>query len=465
MASIPAEAPAATAKIEIDLKPLRVIKQELETLPAKTILIVSGGTGAGKSHACCEAAIAQAKAGNDVVYLCVTIKEARRRISKLKGLLDNEGLPNDWLTLITSRSSNRAEDCQDSDDASPIKSALDYSKILVTTTGYFGRKGHYAYGYQNFHKMIEGRIVICDEVQELWQKMQVFLPLQARYLLLGSNGDGGLYQRMVKCPKTGKKGDCRKCILATLRTPPQGQTSERHFYHQFAQGDLPTHIKQPDLGFSAWEPLHKMYTYQLIDGTLMSKPISKDAPSYHLTENLRETAYDEFLRHLLHYLHNPHLRIEYPVVVKTQERFDNDALLSLFGEGREQKQQLQHVRFPVMACSIPTICGIDLLGQVPLRGQKRYWRDRMPRTSVLVVRHLGRGLGGIDCVSWQFDRQAGSPIRSCQKCPEENLDVIPNISVPAIRIYADCESRRRNVEARSKVERITIWFGMGYRSV
>ena len=370
LASIPAEAPAATAKIEIDLKPLRVIKQELETLPAKTILIVSGGTGAGKSHACCEAAIAQAKAGNDVVYLCVTIKEARRRISKLKGLLDNEGLPNDWLTLITSRSSNRAEDSQDSDDASPIKSALDYSKILVTTTGYFGRKGHYAYGYQNFHKMIEGRIVICDEVQELWQKMQVFLPLQARYLLLGSDGDGGLYQRMVKCPKTGKKGDCRKCILATLRTPPQGQTSERHFYHQFAQGALPTHIKQPDLGFSAWEPLHEWYNYQLIDGTLMSKPISKDAPSYHLTENLRETAYDEFLRHLLHYLHNPHLRIEYPVVVKTQERFAPDALLSLFTEGREQKQQLQHVRFPVMACGIPTICGIDLLGPLQFFGGK-----------------------------------------------------------------------------------------------
>jgi hypothetical protein len=336
---------------------LTEFKDQIEKIREKSLVLFQGGTGIGKTFTMLLAMVYYALRGIPTVLFCSTVAEARRVIEKLKGIAQKEGLAQTALSFITSRSVATEEEEQDQ-----IAEPLALRKIIVTTYGYLGRKGDTASGYKLAHQMIEGRIVFCDEVQELWGKILVAYPLLARYVLsLAHKMGGGTYSRAVKCPKTARKGECSKCTLAALRKSIDKQTHERKFYFDFSERTLATHIERDDLGVSSWDTLLNPQKYLHVNNTLFYQPLFFNC-TYDLLADMNAQTYIEFLTHLAKHLYNAHIRNEYPIDKKEATPILPETILTM----NELEQDT--VKFPVMACGIPTLCGVDLLGLLQFFG-------------------------------------------------------------------------------------------------
>ena len=347
------------------------IKRVLIGLREKQIILLEGATGSGKTRAMLEVMIEKAKQGQKCGLLCATIENANTAFARLKKLMKEQGVS---FTSDLVTSDHKSEVAEDDEDEELRKA--NYTKyyhkvngqyqikeypaqIIITTLGYAGRKGHTASSFLVYHAMIENRFVFVDEADVFFDNaMLVNLPLLARYLL-----EGNEYNKVNKCPVSSRKGGCGKCILAARLKSPNKITNERNFSTDFAKESEEIHIKRNDLGIASWESLLDMQSYVEINGTLYYKPIKPQDDIFDKPLELNEDgSYIGFLKHLTDNLHNPHVRIEYPKRKKEETPISPDEIVDM---DNEQKKQIQ---FPIMACEIPTLCGVDLLALKQLFG-------------------------------------------------------------------------------------------------
>ncbi len=338
------------------------IKNALANLTEQEIIFLQGVTGTSKSYTMLEAMLEKALNGQKCLLICITVENAETALAKFKAIQEKRSV-SVTLDLLTAKHKSEVLE-EDEETELTANYSKSYQKvnggyqikentaqIIITTIGYVGRKGHTASSYLNFHAMIENRFIYIDEADIFFDKMKVSFPLLSRYLQEGSN-----YKKMLKCPVSAKKGDCSQCILGAYLKSPDKKTSERKFYMEFPKEAQEKFIARDDLGIASWESLLDMQSYVEVSGTLYYKPREPQENIFakHLDLN-EDGSYIGFLKHLTAYLHNPHIRIEYPKHKKEETPINPDDIVNM------NKEQKTVVQFPVMACGIPTLCGVDLV--------------------------------------------------------------------------------------------------------
>jgi DNA primase len=375
--------PESAAKV-VERFILDNLVRRLENPVDKTIFMVLGGTGAGKTMVCLgacarlaamEAHFKQTKGQMDActklakmnlpsLFLCSTVQEAMEKFGDLEKIMVEHGAsPKDAALIISGSESGKEDDAKDDSEENIAAIKACNAKIIITTYGYLGRKGETATGYQIGHEMIEGRYVFCDEVQILYEKMKVSYPLLARYLLHRlSTKNEGQYDRVVQCPKASHKGDCLKCIIAALRHEDK-KNHVREFYYKFPEQSFAVHASKKELGIMSWDDVLDQSKYNQSYGTLFMQYLAFTA-NFNIPEDADAKSHSDFLHHLSQTFINPHLRMQLPIDKATQTPVSPDAI------GRIQEADIKKLQLPCQACGIPLLCGIDILALLQLMGNK-----------------------------------------------------------------------------------------------
>lgn len=257
-----------------------------------------------------------------------------------------------------------------------------YKKMIVTSYGYLGRKGHLAHGYLCYPEMIEDRIVIFDEMQKFIHATNVQFPLVGKYQ------DNGKTCKHVKyCPKSARRGDCRNCVYALLRQEPQNRENTRDFHPSFAGETLTAYQKNEDSPIEFGLKLNEQGIFEIVPveygeslhsfmyDTQLYETVYKTLLYRCLEPRLQEmtTAFTgdgtikDYIHELQKTLVNPHVRIEYPINKETGEPINP---VHIAQQMKDDTFDSKLVQFPKQACGCPTLCGFDTLPFWQLRGIK-----------------------------------------------------------------------------------------------
>jgi hypothetical protein len=336
------EDPLALPQLEkLKLPPCELpeIVSLVKHLKKRGILFFQAPTGLGKTHALIQALLSSPQR---FVFFCSTNQEAMEVYQKACFLL-KESASLETPFLLTSL------------EGVSQKKAIEGARLVITNYGYLGRLGMTCKKHPYIEVLLKGRIVICDEVQELYKKMKVFHPLSARYLKKIKE-----FTEVQTCPKSSRKGDCSSCFTGYLRREQDQRSKEADFFKTLPLSSFQELSQQTPLpwellrssGFSSWEDLFSPQNYVQVQGTLYVKglPSNLNSSKEDAESDEREDPenYLTFLKSLLTSLKNPQIRLEFPLVnnsgVSPKEALD------------ASKEEAQ---FPLKPCSIPTLCGLD----------------------------------------------------------------------------------------------------------
>jgi hypothetical protein len=304
--------------------------------------IIHASTGIGKTTTACLYAAELVKKGEKITFFCSTLTEAEQVMAILKGLV-----PNEIIDLVVSKTL-----CFEDGSQETGKSKRAIGQVAITTYAYLGFKGETNQAYSIAKGLIENRIVICDEAQELWHKMQVAYPLANNYFRL-NDGEKTTFKEWSKCPKTARKGNCKGCRLSFSRDSAMGNPKMRQFAKTVSEK-----------GFDETMPGHiifhgcldaKNYTHILASLAFMSlqeqEKQESDLEELYIEKNC---SYGEWIDALLKWTDNPHLRIEF-ATVKSQDE------IRLLDRKEIEKLDETGISYPVQACSVPFLSGRSLL--------------------------------------------------------------------------------------------------------
>jgi hypothetical protein len=337
------EEPLALPQLEkLHLPPCELpeIVSLVKHLKKRGILFFQAPTGLGKTHALIQALLSSPQ--KRFVFFCSTNQEAMEVYQKACFLL-KESASLETPFLLTSL------------EGVSQKKAIEGARLVITNYGYLGRLGMTCKKHPYIEVLLKGRVVICDEVQELYKKMKVFHPLSARYLKKIKE-----YAEVQTCPKSSRKGDCSSCFSGYLRREQDHRSKEADFFKTLPHSSFQELSQQTPLpwelltssGFSSWEDLTNPKNYVQVQGTLYVKglPSNLNSSKEDAESDEREDPenYLTFLKSLLTSLKNPQIRLEFPLV--------NDSGVSPKEALDASKGEAQ---FPIKPCSIPTLCGLD----------------------------------------------------------------------------------------------------------
>ena len=200
--------------------------------------------------------------------------------------------------------------------------------------------------YSIAEKLIAGRVVFCDEIGELFRRMQVLLDLACRMIKRKNT-----MCRLRKCPASSGVGSCEICYLAYLRQDPEQQTNYRNFYPAFPYASLKHHQAQPDLGIlprDIFEPA----TYTQADKTLFTRDLQENySTETEIVSNPEADSLIEYIGFLMKYLAHPHLRMNHPILKKTELQIATE----------EITENKNAVTLPIGCCAVPYLAGINIL--------------------------------------------------------------------------------------------------------
>jgi hypothetical protein len=337
------EDPLALPQLEkLNLPPCELpeIVSLVKHLKKRGVLFFQAPTGLGKTHALIQALLSSPQ--KRFVFFCSTNQEAMEVYQKACSLL-KESASLEKPLLLTSL------------EGVSQKKAIEGARLVITNYGYLGRQGMTCKKHPYIEVLLKGRVVICDEVQELYKKMKVFHPLTARYLKKSKE-----FTEVQTCPKSSRKGDCSSCFSGYLRREQDQRSKEADFFKTLPLSSFQELSQQTPLpwellrssGFSSWEDLTNPKNYVQVQGTLYVKglPSNLNSSKEDAESDEREDPenYLVFLKSLLTSLKNPQIRLEFPLV--------NDSGVSPKEALDASKEEAQ---FPLKPCSIPTLCGLD----------------------------------------------------------------------------------------------------------
>jgi hypothetical protein len=337
------EEPLALPQLEkLHLPPCELpeIVSLVKHLKKRGILFFQAPTGLGKTHALIQALLSSPQ--KRFVFFCSTNQEAMEVYQKASYLLKESGSLETPLLLTSLEGVSQ-------------KKAIEAARLVITNYGYLGRLGMTCKKHPYIEVLLKGRVVICDEVQELYKKMKVFHPLTARYLKKSKE-----FTEVQTCPKSSRKGDCSSCFTGYLRREQDQRSKEADFFKTLPLSSFQELSQQTPLpwellrssGFSSWEDLHNPKNYVQAQGTLYVKglPSNLNSSKEDAESDEREDPenYLTFLKSLLTSLKNPQIRLEFPLV--------NNSGVSPKEALNASKEEAQ---FPLKPCSVPTLCGLD----------------------------------------------------------------------------------------------------------
>jgi hypothetical protein len=182
----------------------------------KTALVVQAATGVGKTATILQLAKNYCQAGQKITIITGTVNEARRLFAELREIAG----------LVISGNNNNESDDDDGDNYGTT-STINANKVLITTYGYLGRKGHTAQTYKLAQDLFaHDRILLCDEATDLFgNKIEYSLPLNARYN--NNTTAGGGYSKAHHCQK-----DCQTCFSCDVKKAPDKLYKQRKFYYE-----------------------------------------------------------------------------------------------------------------------------------------------------------------------------------------------------------------------------------------
>jgi hypothetical protein len=256
------EEPLALPQLEkLHLPPCELpeIVSLVKHLKKRGILFFQAPTGLGKTHALIQALLSSPQ--KRFVFFCSTNQEAMEVYQKASFLL-KESASLETPLLLTSL------------EGVSQKKAIEGARLVITNYGYLGRLGMTCKKHPYIEVLLKGRVVICDEVQELYKKMKVFHPLSARYLKKIKE-----YTEVQTCPKSSRKGDCSSCFSGYLRREQDHRSKEADFFKTLPLSSFQELSQQTPLpwelltssGFSSWEDLTNPKNYVQVQGTLYVK--------------------------------------------------------------------------------------------------------------------------------------------------------------------------------------------------
>jgi Rad3-related DNA helicase len=327
-------------KLHLPPSELPEIVSLVKHLKKQGILFFQAPTGLGKTHALIQALLSSPQ--KRFVFFCSTNQEAMEVYQKACFLL-KQSASLETPFLLTSL------------EGVSQKKAIEGARLVITNYGYLGRQGMTCKKHPYIEVLLKGRVVICDEVQELYKKMKVFHPLTARYLKKIKE-----FTQVQTCPKSSRKGDCSTCFSGYLRREQDQRSKEADFFKTLPLSSFQELSQQTPLpwellhstGFSSWEDLHNPKNYVQAQGTLYLKglPSNLNSSKEDAENDTRDDSetYLAFLKSLLTSLKNPQIRLEFPLV--------NDSGVSPKEALQASKEEAQ---FPIKPCTIPILCGLD----------------------------------------------------------------------------------------------------------
>ena len=337
----------------------------IRTIKIKDVLVALSPTGSGKSYTIARSALYLLVQKELVICILPTIKLARQGVKYAKKELKEHpelypGITEKDIALECSKRGLTNED---------NTQQKQYRGIIFTTYGYVGRFGDMPHGIIKFHDMIENRIVFCDEFQALLAVAGIQYPLAARYL-----GDDQDYHHVEYCPKTGKDGDCSKCVFALRKQIPRGRDKKRKFPKSFpnTKDNIELHQNHNEAAImygDTLETIHETATlgrfleetsqYINIHGTLFFCEFPENlqdittVPSGECTER-------DFVWQLRKTLVNPHIRTEFPILKKDGSPIKREQILQEIEAGNIKEKDIRSlIQFPKLPCQCPHLCGFD----------------------------------------------------------------------------------------------------------
>jgi len=372
--------PEISEKPAITEKTLTAIKEAFWDYSAK-VKILSASTGVGKTHEACVYAydiakdihfkkicLKQAIHCQGVTLLCSTIAEAEKTVQELKGIMPEESYK--WISLVISDSELEGEEEKGETGGKP-------GLIAVSTYGYLNFKGETDHAYIEAKNLLQGRIVICDECQSLWEKTVVMFALANNYKR-HNDGETCTYKEFSKCPKNAKKGNCQECRLGFKRDAATGTPKERHFPKSVSEKAFPEIEEMPRLSsVLRLVDCLDITSYSQVFSTLFFKPVETFPDVSQLTKKLdflyrskesngQPCTYQQWVEILLEWTDNAHLRIESPIErifdERSKEVIEMRPLARKEIQKRlEQQEELKNLQCPIQACFIPFLSGRNLL--------------------------------------------------------------------------------------------------------
>lgn len=333
-----------------------------------TRILISASTGLGKTKTACIRIVELFKQGEKITYFVSTLKDVLDSkdgiISILKGLLPED--QHNQIDIVISDSM----EIEESQEQKSKKQKRELGKICITTYAYLDLKGETDKAYSIAKKLIENRVVICDEIQELWHKSQVLYPIASNYLKI-NDGETITYKQFTKCPKTARKGNCQNCKVIFQREAANGNPKKREF---------PKSINEK--GFDNLEniPVIEIFkdclntdSYIHIMANLFYKPLNTPIKAikelYAEMENLYtkddSCNYKAWIETRIKFLYNPHLRIEFPTM-KTSE-----GIKPIDRKNLSIIEEMTGIKFTIQSCSIPLLAGRSLLPFLQLMKAKK----------------------------------------------------------------------------------------------
>jgi len=340
------------------------IRADLEDIKQNDILCLSMPTGTGKTYSLLRLCLFFACQGIKSAYFAATVSNANDAIGLIKSILSKN--PNEFAGITEkdigiAASAGREEKNRFSDKQ-------EKPKIIVSSYGYVGRYGQSSFGFKRFHEMIEGRLVIFDEVQTLEKKMTVDHPLSAIYHRAA--GDQQEYRYCVNCPKSAKMGDCESCIRITRKSSADDWYRSRDWIPTFRAATI-EHLfpylqksryldESDDQYLSKWIPL--IDNKGKIRSTLfflLVEPQLQRLSEIRVNKKEGEIAY---LDSLAKTLVNPHYRQEFPVDIEENRPISFCDMIDRTEVAKKEdryEQLCQKIKFPKQACCSPRFCGFD----------------------------------------------------------------------------------------------------------
>jgi DNA primase len=373
---------------EFSPKTTAKLRDALANIQDHEVRIILGGTGVGKTYHMILEMIEDMKKGQNSTLFCSTLTEARRAIFMLRKLLDDP----------KKISLNVSGGVWEVDPEEKFHNRIKVAKIAVSTYAYLGFMGHTARVYKIAPLLIKDRRIFCDEPQELWNRTKVSELLSARYLLKQSDNGKGTYVIQHRCPKSTRQGNCKWCFMAQQKTALD-HNNERNFYTKISQASFASHQEQPEL-LVDWEKINADVDYHQIAGTLFFQPVEVGT-KYDLKDFAFDTkenpskgkSYAEYFSALISHIHNPHFRIQYPLLKENnEERLITPKTIILREELQQNAKHKDKIQFPILSCSIPTLSGINLVHYLQLFEAKSivFATATMPEHMVYLLKDIAK---------------------------------------------------------------------------
>lgn len=303
------------------IKNLSEIKDNILNILLSQLILLKAPTGIGKTYWMLKLAQLLAQQNKFVTLVFNTINEIQRALGILKSL----GVEENNITLAISRISNPEE---------ISKADYNLKNITLTTYSYLNNRGNSEETHSIAKKLLQKRIVFCDEIHVVEELSDVAISLGKRYLR-----NGNILNSTDKCPKKIKKGNCADCHY--LRKDYINLYNEIRYINELPFVDYKEAIENNNPSVITTPQFYN-------NGKLRSVVSNKYSNPSKLKPYLKDF---EFVRENINNLEDIELRCQFPYV---KDKDGNITYLSK-NDVINIKETNDTVIYPAYACGVPFI--------------------------------------------------------------------------------------------------------------